>query len=127
MAGYTTGFLESMAKRLREMPEVEQKERIHSKQESVKYLAKEIVALQKRGYTLDQITEALRGGGMDIATPTLKSYLQRAKPTAKPAAPKNTRKTAEFRAAQLPGPADDPAGMQVPSGTFTVKPDTAEI
>jgi len=37
------------------------------------------VALQKRGYTLDQISETLRGEGLDITTPTLKSYLQRIK------------------------------------------------
>ena len=80
MAGYTTGFLESMAKRLREMPEVEPKERIHSKQESIKYLAKEIAALQKRGYTLDQITDGNPGLGRRTAPPLIAGPRQAPRP-----------------------------------------------
>jgi methionine synthase II (cobalamin-independent) len=77
---YTKEQLENIAAKLRDMPPVEKKKQEHSKQEAVKVLAKEIAAMQKRGYTLDQISEALRGEGLAVATPTLKSYLQRAKP-----------------------------------------------
>ena len=80
---YTTEQLEAIAAKLREMPPVENKKQEHSKQEAVRILSKEIAALQKRGYTLDQISETLRGEGLSIATPTLKSYLQRAKPAKK--------------------------------------------
>ena len=80
---HTTEQLEAIAAKLREMPPVEKKKQEHSKQEAVRVLSKEIAALQKRGYTLDQISETLRGEGLSIATPTLKSYLQRAKPTKK--------------------------------------------
>lgn len=80
---YTTEQLEAIASKLREMPPVEKKKQEHSKQEAVRVLSKEIAALQKRGYTLDQISETLRGEGLSIATPTLKSYLQRAKPAKK--------------------------------------------
>ena len=80
---YTTEQLEAIAAKLREMPPVENKKQEHSKQEAVRILSKEIATLQKRGYTLDQISETLRGEGLSIATPTLKSYLQRAKPAKK--------------------------------------------
>ena len=50
-----------------------------TKQEAVKLLAREIEGLQRRGYSLEQVTEMLRGGGLVVSTPTLKSYLSRAK------------------------------------------------
>lgn len=50
-----------------------------TKQEAVKFLANDIASLQRRGYTLEQITESLRDEGIDLSTPTLKSYLSRAK------------------------------------------------
>ena len=53
---YTTEQLEAIAGKLREMPQVEKKNQEHSKQEAVRVLSKEIAALQKRGYTLDQIS-----------------------------------------------------------------------
>lgn len=80
---YTTEQLEAIAAKLRDMPPVEKKKQEHSKQEAVRIISKEIASLQKRGYTLDQISETLRGEGLSIATPTLKSYLQRAKPVKK--------------------------------------------
>jgi methionine synthase II (cobalamin-independent) len=119
---YTTGQLEAIAAKLRDMPPVEKKQQEHSKQEAVRILAKEIAALQKRGYTLDQIAETLRGEGLNIATPTLKSYLQRAKPARK--AP-----------VQAPGdtpPAPRPAQAvkkhaETSKATFTPKPDSDDI
>ena len=116
---YTTEQLEAIASKLREMPPVEKKKQEHSKQEAVRVLSKEIAALQKRGYTLDQISETLRGEGLSIATPTLKSYLQRAKPAKK--AP-----------VQAPGdtPPPPPADNKPPdtsNATFTPKPDSHHI
>jgi methionine synthase II (cobalamin-independent) len=117
---YTTEQLEAIAAKLRDMPPVEKKKHEHSKQEAVRILAKEIGALQKRGYTLDQISETLRGEGLSIATPTLKSYLQRAKPAKK--AP-----------AQVPGdtPRAAPRAEKKPAdtskATFTPTPDSEEI
>jgi hypothetical protein len=35
--------------------------------------------MQKNGYSFEQISSALKESGLDISTPTLKSYLQRAK------------------------------------------------
>ena len=45
----------------------------------MKHLVAEIAALQQRGYTIEQVVESLQGVGLTITTPTLKSYLQRAK------------------------------------------------
>lgn len=116
---YTTEQLETIAAKLREMPPVDKKQQTHSKQESVRLLSKEIAALQKRGYTLEQISETLRSEGLSIATPTLKSYLQRAKPAKK--AP-----------AQAPGDTPPPPpAVKKPAdtskATFTPKPDNDEI
>ena len=47
----------------------------------MKLLAREIEGLQRRGYSLEQIAEMLKGGGLVVSTPTLKSYLSRAKAT----------------------------------------------
>lgn len=115
---YTTEQLEAIAAKLREMPPVEKKQQEHSKQEAVRVLSKEIAALQKRGYTLDQISETLRGEGLSIATPTLKSYLQRAKPAKK---------------APVQAPGDTPPPLpahktaDTSKATFTPKPDSDEI
>jgi methionine synthase II (cobalamin-independent) len=116
---YTNEQLEAIASKLREMPPIEKKKRRHSKQEAVRILSKEIAALQKRGYTLDQISETLRGEGMDIATNTLKSYLQRAKSAKKKKQAKKTRAQA---------PKDTPPHL-APGGneTFTPKPDSDDI
>ena len=42
-------------------------------------LSSELIALQQRGYTIEEVAEGLRGRGFAITTPTLKNYLQRAK------------------------------------------------
>jgi hypothetical protein len=81
--GYTAAQVEEIAGKLRAMPVVEQPPKDLTKQEVVKMLAKEIKSLQKKGYTLEQIATSLKGEGLDISTPTLKSYLQRLKSTAK--------------------------------------------
>lgn len=86
--GYTLAQVEEIASKLRALPEIEPPPKDLTKQEVVKMLAKEIKALQKRGYSLDQIASSLKGEGLDISTPTLKSYLQRTK--AKAAKPKSS-------------------------------------
>lgn len=117
---YTTEQLEAIAAKLREMPLIEKKKQEHSKQEAVKLLSKEIASMQKRGYTLDQISEALRGEGLAVATPTLKSYLQRAKPASKKPPVQ----------AQEDTPPPRPAvkkSADASKATFTPKPDSSDI
>ena len=117
---YTTEQLEAIAAKLRDMPIVEKKKQEHSKQEAVRVLSKEIAVLQKRGYTLDQISETLRGEGLSIATPTLKSYLQRAKPASKKTPVQAPGDTPPPRPA-VKNPAD------ASKATFTPKPDSDDI
>lgn len=76
---YTRASAEEMAAKLRALPAIEDSERRMTKQAVVKHLAWEIACLQDRGYTLEQVADSLRGIGLDITTPTLKSYLARSK------------------------------------------------
>lgn len=117
---FTTEQIEAIAAKLHEMPAVEKKDQKHSKQEAIKRLAKEINAMKKRGYTLDQIAETLRGEGLDIAIPTLKSYLQRAKGKAGKKAP--AKVPAETPAT---GAVNSPVAAE--ANTFVPKPDSDEI
>jgi hypothetical protein len=74
--------LAGVASRLRELPAKEEA-RNHTKRDAVLVLSTEISQLKERGYTLEQIAEALSASGLPISTPTLKNYLQRAKNTAR--------------------------------------------
>ena len=116
---YTTEQIEAIAVKLREMPIVEKKKQEHSKQEAVSMLSKEIVSMQKRGYTLDQISEALTGQGLTVATPTLKSYLQRAKPVKRPV-------TKSSKDTPPPAPALKKTA-DTTKATFNTKPDSDDI
>ncbi|GJB75381.1 hypothetical protein KAM379_44390 [Aeromonas caviae] len=115
----TTEQLEAIAAKLREMPPVEKKKQEHSKQDAVRILSKEIALLQKRGYTLDQISETLRGEGLTSAPPTLKSYLQRAKKKKK--APVQAPGDTPRSRPAVKKPAD------TSKATFTPKPDSDDI
>ena len=77
--GYTVAQVEEIAGRLRALPTIEPPPKDLTKSDVVKMLAKEIKSLQKRGYSLEQISSSLKGEGLDISTPTLKSYMQKAK------------------------------------------------
>lgn len=83
---YTMKQAEAIAAKLKALPPVEKSDL--SKQELVAVLADEIKALQQRGYSLEQIADTLQGTGFDIATPTLRNYLQR---THKPKARKRAK------------------------------------
>jgi len=122
--GYTKEMIEAIAIKLRNMPPIEEKTKEYSKQDAVKILAREITALKARGYTIDQIAETLRGEGLDISTPTLKNYLQRAKPG-------NTRKQNGRARKDTPPPPPAPAVKEKPTSkakaTFTPTPDSDDI
>ena len=119
---YTTEQLEQIAAKLQAMPPVEKKKE-HSKQEAVKILKKEIVALQKRGYTLEQVADALRGEGFEISTPTLKSYLQRTKRTRKALAAVRDKAKASTPAAAKELPPQE----TTPETSFAPRADTDDI
>jgi ribosomal protein L22 len=69
--------LEQIAAKLKAMPDARHARQGYTRAEAVEVLKVEITALQKRGYTIEQIAGMLRGEGLDIATPTLRAYLQR--------------------------------------------------
>jgi hypothetical protein len=77
--GYTVKQVEEIASKLRALPVIEPPPKDLTKSDVVKMLAKEIKSLQKRGYSLEQIASSLKGEGLDISTPTLKSYMQKYK------------------------------------------------
>jgi hypothetical protein len=76
---YTLEQTEEMLSALRALPPMNSSTRRLTKQAVVKHMAREIAALQARGYTIEQVVESLHGVGLEITTPTLKSYLQRVK------------------------------------------------
>lgn len=92
---YKADHLEAVAVKLRAMPQIEKKPKDHNKQEAIKILAREIKSMQNRGYTLDQIGQTLRGEGIAVTTPTLKSYLQRTRPAKKQEAKSNRKAKTE--------------------------------
>jgi len=78
---FTLESTRRLAEELRAIPPKDPAKLRLDKQAVVKELAQEIVALQQRGYTIEEVAESLRGRGLEITTPTLKNYLQRAKGT----------------------------------------------
>ena len=77
--GYTVESANWLIAELRAIPAKDPAKRKLDKQRMVSLLAGEVVALQQRGYTIEEVAEGLRGRGFAITTPTLKNYLQRAK------------------------------------------------
>jgi hypothetical protein len=66
----------AVAGRLRELPGKDDA-RKHTKRAAIAMLSREIAELKRRGYTLEQVAEALSGSGLPISTLTLKNYLHR--------------------------------------------------
>ena len=76
---YTVESANWLIGELRAIPPKDPAKRKLDKQRMVSLLAGELIALQQRGYTIEEVAESLRGRGLAITTPTLKNYLQRAK------------------------------------------------
>jgi hypothetical protein len=76
---YTVESANWLIAEMRAIPAKDPAQRKLDKQTMVSLLASELVALQQRGYTIEEVAEGLRGRGFAITTPTLKNYLQRAK------------------------------------------------
>jgi hypothetical protein len=77
MAAYTRDDVEKIAEALRSLPAATKNKL--SKQGVVAHLAAEILGLQERGYTIEQIAESLRGLGLIITTKTLSKRMRIAK------------------------------------------------
>ena len=76
---YTLEAARRLAEELRAIPAKDPAQRRLDKQAMVRELAQELIALQPRGYTIEEVAGSLLERGLEITTPTLKNYLQRAK------------------------------------------------
>ncbi len=121
---YTIEQIEAVRSKFRELPPAEKKKQEFGKSDVVKMLAKEIVVLRKRGYTLEQISEYFKGEGMDIGTPSLKSYLQRAKAAAAPKPKVQAQKDTPPATQQTPQTSKT---ADSPKGSFSPRPDSDDI
>jgi hypothetical protein len=95
------------ANRLRELmraaPDKPPNQRRMDKQAIVRDVIDDIEAIQKRGYTLEEIAEMwATKGSFEVTLPTLKSYLQRARKTIARGAGKAPRRPSSTRASERP-------------------------
>jgi hypothetical protein len=78
---YTIEQIDQVGARLLALPPLDASKRKLDKQAAVRRIKDQIATAQERGYTLEQIAQNMTTLGIQITTPTLKSYLQRAKKT----------------------------------------------
>jgi hypothetical protein len=125
---YTPEQAEKIAATLRALPAMEPSPKKLTKAEVVKLLSKEIRDLQKRGYTLEQIAGSLKGEGLDISTPTLKSYLAKSKP-AKSNNPRPKKVKVENLEKEPVATASEPSTKKVNSKNISKlpKPDSLDL
>lgn len=76
---YTVEQIDQVGAGLLALPPLDVSKRKLDKQAAVRRIKEQIATAQQRGYTLEQIAQSMTELGIQITTPTLKSYLQRAK------------------------------------------------
>jgi redox-regulated HSP33 family molecular chaperone len=116
---YTKDQIAAVAMKLQGMPDFVKEKTEFSKKETILMLLKEIKDLQKRGYSIEQIASALKGEGIDISTPTLRSYIQQ-----------QQKKKAPKKVIASPAVTTEPAKKPVKAsstGKFFIKPDSEDI
>lgn len=119
--------IEAVREKMKGAPEVAKAKRTVSKQESIKELKREIEAMQKKGYTLDDIAKFMTEGGIQITTPTLKSYLQRTKPAKIRTQKKDDKKPATSAESKIETPqktTTDKTQQPETNGQFKVNDDS---
>lgn len=72
---FTLEQVQKISAALRELPPAHQTRTVFSKREVVYALEKEIIRLQKRGYTVKEIAGILEQHGLRVAVATLRGYL----------------------------------------------------
>jgi hypothetical protein len=98
----TRARIAEIAEKLRKMPPAPPADVHVSNQEAVRLLEREIAGQQRKGYSLEQIVESLRGEGLELTIPTLKSYRSRAKAgIARRRRPSSPPRVADAKAAPL--------------------------
>jgi len=124
---YTTEQIEAVRSKMKDLPPIEKKKQELGKSDVVKMLAKEIAVLRKRGYTFEQISEYLKGEGLDIGTPSLKSYLQRAKQASSTKPKAQASKDTPPAPPQTPNSPKTSKTVDTPKGSFSPRPDSDDI
>lgn len=75
----TMKTVDSLRRKLDELPPQANEKQAMTKQEAVALLADEVAKLQARGYAVDEIATILTTNGLPLSPATLKSYLSRAR------------------------------------------------
>lgn len=73
--------LEAIKAKLLATPVPERKKKDLNRQEAIHAMKKELLELQKRGFTWAEIATLLKSEGLEVSMPTLKTYINAAKPT----------------------------------------------
>jgi hypothetical protein len=106
---YTVEEVDKFGDALLALPAIDPAQRKLDKQAAIRRIKDKIATAQQRGYTLEQIAESLTGVGLAITTPTLKSYLQRAKKPGGRGARRAARRPASPAPATSAAPEKGPA------------------
>jgi len=129
---YTLETARRLAEELRAIPAKDPSQRRLDKQAMVRELAQELIALQQRGYSIEELADSLRGRGFEITTPTLKNYLQRAKNSGakrrkarRPLGPRSAATNVGEAAASKPPLASVPAESSPKPTVTTAKAESA--
>ena len=77
--GFKVSKIDELRQKLFELPDIDVSEREVTKQEAIRRMADAVASLQKRGYSMERISEILTSEGVAISVSTLKSYLTKAK------------------------------------------------
>lgn len=75
----TRATVDSVVEKFKNLPEPPRDKAVISLREAIKELAPSIAVLREKGHSLDDIAKLLSGEGIEIASLTLKNYLQRPK------------------------------------------------
>lgn len=123
----TLDALEALRERIKDAPPAPKETQKVNKMEAIRAIRKDIESMQKRGYSFDDIAKFLSEGGLQITTPTLKSYMQRTKPESQ----KTTRKPKEVanisavqNATNKASSNKNEAKKEENKSSFTVTPDS---
>ena len=74
---HSIAILERIRARLTSLPKPDQRSKQLNKQDSIGFLAKELIASLRDGHTLDELAEVLAQEGVAMTPVALKSHLRR--------------------------------------------------
>jgi hypothetical protein len=124
MTKLTLETVENLRSKIAELPEVKSNQVAVSKQHAITLLKKDIETMKKKGYSIEQVAEVLKEGGIELSPATLKNYMHRATP----AKAGSTKKAEPKQQATQEQAKSTPVEQQTSgTGTFTPRTDSDEI